>query len=105
MSTIAATMSAASRAASGTRAPDRWAASAATTAPPRAGAVVPNVGKTSTSAIEALVDARLAQRLDERGDLAFEDPRQLVHRQPNAMVGHAILRKVVRANLRRAIAG
>src|SRR5688572_30146808 len=105
MSTIAATMSRASRWASGTRAPARCADSAATTSPTRAGAAVPNVGNARTSAIEPLLDVRLTKRLDQWADLALEDSRQLVHRQVDPMVGHAILRKVVGANLRGAIAG
>src|ERR1700680_1853596 len=45
------------------------------------------------------------QRVDERSELAVHHFGELVQRQADAMVGHAILRKIVRANFLRAVAG
>src|SRR5687768_6288320 len=104
MSTMAATMSRASPSASGTPAPSRWAESAATTSPTRAGAAVPNAGKGMTSAIQPLFRIRFAERLDQRPDLAIERSRQLVDGESNAVIGHAVLGKVIRANFGRPVA-
>src|SRR5687768_3695186 len=47
----------------------------------------------------------VAERFDERVDFTTHHLGELVHREPDAMVGHSILREIVRANLCRAVAG
>src|SRR5688500_10567199 len=42
---------------------------------------------------------------DERVDFTAHHPGELVHREPDAMIGHSVLREIVGANLRRAVAG
>src|SRR5579859_745628 len=44
------------------------------------------------------------QRLDEQVEIAVEHPLELMHREVDAMVGHARLREVVCANLLAAVA-
>src|SRR5581483_6344620 len=46
----------------------------------------------------------LDQRIDQRIQPAVEYLRQVVHRQPDAVVGHAILREVIGADLFAAVA-
>src|SRR5687768_391199 len=46
-----------------------------------------------------------AERFDERVDFTTHHLGQLVHCEPDAMVGHSILREIVRADLCRAVAG
>src|SRR3954466_5924128 len=53
-----------------------------------------------TSLTEAILDVRTPKRIDQRLDVSIQKFRQLVHRVPDAMIGYAVLRKVVRANFR-----
>src|SRR5690349_4940553 len=45
-----------------------------------------------------LLEVRPLQRLDDRLDLPLHDGGQAVKRQPDAMVGHAVLGKIVGAD-------
>src|SRR6185437_868173 len=55
------------------------------------------------SPTELLLHIRQRQLLQQRIDLPLQGPRQLMQREANPVIGHAILREVVRANLGRAI--
>src|SRR5688572_26938042 len=54
---------------------------------------------------EPVLGISVAQRFDERVDFTAHHFGELVHREPDPMVGHPILREIVRANLCRAVAG
>src|SRR3989442_15876238 len=45
------------------------------------------------------------QRVDKIVEITLEDLRQLLQRHADPVIGHAILREVVRADLLRAVAG
>src|SRR5512146_3044772 len=93
-STSAARMSPASRRASAMPAhasvPASSARSNATLRPP-------------PSPTELLLHIRQRQLLQQRIDLALQRPRQLVQGEAYAVIGHPVLRDVVRADLGRAI--
>ena len=54
---------------------------------------------------QTLLDVGHAQCVDERLDSAVHDAREIVRGESNAVIRNATLRKVVRANLRRSVAG
>src|SRR5438876_5369218 len=58
-----------------------------------------------SSLTEPLLRFSEPERVDECVDVAAHDRGQVVRCPPDAMVGHATLRIVVRPDLRRAIAG
>src|SRR5215510_14038776 len=68
--------------------------------------VAMDVGRRGTlvSVIHPLLLACLAQSLQQIVELAVEHVGQIVRRKPDAVIGDAILGKVVGADLRRAIA-
>src|SRR5687767_8686191 len=59
----------------------------------------------SSAMTESLFDVRQREGLDQLRDLAVQDALQLVQGEADAVVGHAVLGIVVRADLRRAVAG
>src|SRR5215204_2708677 len=97
-SSTAATMSRASSRASATPACSRLTVSSASRAPNEIGAAVSVV-------TEVLLVGSLLQGLDDAPQIAVENPLQIVHREIDAVVRDPTLRKVVRADLRRPIAG
>src|SRR3954468_6129323 len=63
------------------------------------------VSGTGAGRLELLRFTRGLQRVDELIQIAVQHALQIVRRQTDAVVGYAALRKVVRANLSRAIPG
>src|SRR5512141_565040 len=59
----------------------------------------------ATLLAEPVLDVGDLQCFDDRLDVSIENLSQLVHRESNAMIGDAVLRKVVSANLCRSVAG
>src|SRR6185503_19720181 len=53
----------------------------------------------------ALLHLGHAQRVDQRIELAVENAGEIMRGEADAMVGHAALRKIVGADLGRAVAG
>ena len=45
------------------------------------------------------------ESVDERSELAVHDVGELVQREADAVIGYAVLRKIVSANFFRAVAG
>src|SRR5512140_1216376 len=100
-SCIAARMSRASRVASSMPAPASTLASSRTSA-----LTVPSLAAMPClSLIELLFLRRDGERVHELIEIAVERALELVRREPDAVIGDAILREVVRANLGRAVAG
>src|SRR5665213_909065 len=100
-SCTAATMSRASRPASSIDADASISVSSRTSA-----ATVPSFGATLVrSLIELLFLCRERERVHQLVEISIERARELVRREADAMVGDAVLRKVVRANLGGSVAG
>src|SRR5687767_3474387 len=100
-SRTAATMSRASRLASATP-PSVSSASRA----PTSSRMVAGVGqaRAARSLIETLFHIGDAERVQERVDLALQHPREIMHGEPYAMIGDAVLGEVVGADLRGPVA-
>src|SRR6185437_947308 len=100
-SCTAATMSRASRPASSIEAAASIEVSSRTSA-----ATVPSRAATPTiSLIELLFLRRQRERVHQLVELSVQGARQLVRGEADAMIRHAILRKIVRTDLGRSVAG
>src|SRR5689334_10344589 len=67
-------------------------------------AIAPTSGATRGSFTEPILSISILQCFDQGIDFAPHHLRKFMHREPDAMIGHAVLRKVVSADFSRTIA-